>query len=269
MIRILPTALSSLTAALLAALLGAPAAFAADPTPKEIFVKSYDAERVENVTTDVTMTMTDGSGPPRVRGFKLLQKRGPKGEMLQLMRFESPSDVKGTTFLLMETASGDSDNIIYLPSMGKVRRLASADKGSAFMGSDFTIGDITVPRASDFDVVLKGVQPVDNVPCYVLEATPATPQVKSDYGYSKIIRWVRKDNFANLRAEYYDTAGKLLKRAVRAEVTPVVPDASRTFSKLRITENVQTNRKSVARFGNLSTTPIDGELFTVRTLERR
>lgn len=69
---------------------------------------------------------------------------------MRLTEFISPADVQGTTTLLIENAKGSDSMFVYLPALKKVRRLASANKGDAFIGTDFSYGDVLGYKLSDW-----------------------------------------------------------------------------------------------------------------------
>ncbi|MCP3677020.1 MAG: outer membrane lipoprotein-sorting protein, partial [Deltaproteobacteria bacterium] len=105
----------------------------------------YKAEEKENGSTqisDSTMILINAKGQKRIRRMKVYRK--DFGETLKDERsitfFLSPADIKNTTYLSYDYDDGDKDDDswLYLPSLKKVKRLASFDKSDAFPGSDFT-----------------------------------------------------------------------------------------------------------------------------------
>ncbi|MEW5815538.1 MAG: outer membrane lipoprotein-sorting protein [Spirochaetota bacterium] len=50
--------------------------------------------------------------------------------------------MKGTGFLNLEHTNGANDQWLYLPALGKIRRIAASGRGGSFTGSDFTYADI-------------------------------------------------------------------------------------------------------------------------------
>ncbi|WP_163557033.1 outer membrane lipoprotein-sorting protein, partial [Klebsiella michiganensis] len=66
-----------------------------------------------------------------------------------------------------------------------VRRLASANKGDAFIGTDFSYGDVLGYKLSDWKYTKHADGKLKGKECYKKEATPINNTVKSDFGYSK------------------------------------------------------------------------------------
>jgi hypothetical protein len=52
----------------------------------------------------------------------------------------------------IEQKERDDDSFVYLPSLGKVRRISSAQRADAFLGSDLTFGDLERLRVEDYVV---------------------------------------------------------------------------------------------------------------------
>ncbi len=118
---------------------------------------------------------------------------------------------RAPAFLQVEHIDGDDDLWIYLPALKKSRRLVANNKKDSFVGSDFSYGDITLPKVDQYRHTLLRSEKVDGFDCYVVESMPANDTVKANSGYSKKVTWVRTDNFLETKVEYYDLAGRLLK----------------------------------------------------------
>ncbi len=69
-------------------------------------------------------------------------RAGNGREAQRLIVFLSPADVRGVAFLSRGRQGGPPDQWIYLPSMGRERRLAEVDLDTRFAGTDFTFEDL-------------------------------------------------------------------------------------------------------------------------------
>jgi hypothetical protein len=97
------------------------------------------------------MKLFDRRGRSRERAMTLTTLRGrgnpgaapaaPNGDRL-LIRFSFPNDIRGTSFLVWEHPAADDERFLYLPSLGRVRRIAGTETQESFVGSDFTYEDI-------------------------------------------------------------------------------------------------------------------------------
>ena len=73
----------------------------------------------------------------------------PDGDRL-LIRFTYPNDIRGTSFLVWEHPDSDDERFLYLPSLGRVRRIAGTETQESFVGSDFTYEDIGGREFDDY-----------------------------------------------------------------------------------------------------------------------
>lgn len=131
---------------------------AALPAPSQPRLSADDiARRVQDRDTgrdsrsSMRMKLFDRRGRSRERVLTMLSLRGrgtpgasssaPEGDRL-LIRFTYPNDIRGTGFLVWEHPRGDDERFLYLPSLGRVRRIAGSEAQESFVGSDFTYEDI-------------------------------------------------------------------------------------------------------------------------------
>ena len=68
-----------------------------------------------------------------------------------LIRFTYPNDIRDTAFLVWEHPGGEDERFLYLPALGRVRRIAGAETQDSFVGSDFTYEDIS---GREFDEII-------------------------------------------------------------------------------------------------------------------
>ena len=127
-----------------------------------------------------------------------------KGETERtLMKFLSPADVKGSGFLNLKKPDGATESLLWLPALGKARRLGSgaSDQDQAFFGSDFTNRDINGFVRADFgyavDSFASGI--------YTVTATP-----KKSLGYDKLVYSVDAATWKYVKIDYW-RASKLVK----------------------------------------------------------
>jgi hypothetical protein len=105
------------------------------------------------------MKLFDRHGRARERAMTLVSMRGrgnpgvpataPDGDRL-LIRFTYPNDIKGTSFLVWEHPATEDERFLFLPSLGRVRRIAGAETQESFVGSDFTYEDIGGREFDDY-----------------------------------------------------------------------------------------------------------------------
>jgi outer membrane lipoprotein-sorting protein len=251
-------------------LLAAGPAQAADPAPEQIMERNFMVSKVSDSISDGTFRLINASGQERVRDTLGRSKLLANGvDNMRMTRFTAPPDIKGTVSLLIEHSEKDDDIWIYLPALKKVRRLVSSNKKDSFVGTDFSYGDVIGFKVADWKHKLLKEETVEGQPCWVIESTPATPQIQSDSGYSKRVGWIRKDNFVSAKGEFYDEGGQLLKQVSASQITLVDP-AKQRWQPMRLeAKNVQTNHRTVIEFRNYKANQnVSSEFFTTRYMER-
>lgn len=108
------------------------------------------------------LTLSDRHGRARDRVLTLLSKRGSgrEGDKV-LTRFTRPEDIRGTSFLVWEHPAAEDERFLYLPSLGRVRRIAGSEAQESFVGTDFSYEDIGGRELDDYTYALLG-SPADN-----------------------------------------------------------------------------------------------------------
>ena len=120
-------------------------------TAEAIARRVQDRDTGRDSRTSMRMTLIDRHGRSRERALSLASIRGrgtpgaapnaPEGDRL-LIRFTHPNDIRGTGFLVWEHPDTEDERFLYLPSLGRVRRIAGSETQESFAGSDFTYEDI-------------------------------------------------------------------------------------------------------------------------------
>jgi hypothetical protein len=158
----------------------------------------------------MTVVAKDGSVSNRV--IDQYSKDGSKGENRTVVEFKhsaNPASIINTRFLTIENQSGKDDQWIFLPSLGKVRRIAASEGSGSFVGTDFSYSDIaSANRSAGLDTHrIVREEELGGKPCYVIESVPRD----SSYQYSRMIQWIDKDNSVNYKIELYDKRGAHVK----------------------------------------------------------
>jgi hypothetical protein len=149
-----------------------------------------------------------------------------------------------------------------------VRRIASSDKSSSFMGSDFTYGDMTKPELEKFDFKLIRDEAVDGNLCWLIECKPRSPEVIDEYGYSKSIVLVRKDNHVILRSVFWLKKSKKIKYMHVKKLTEI--DGIWTPMEIHMTTRNASHVEHKTILHRVAVTynqQIDQNLFTTRKME--
>lgn len=217
-------------------------------------------------TADVTLSIQSASGSKRVRTIRL-SDASFSGNKKQLIRFIGPADVAGTGFLSIENDGIATDNWLYLPTMGKSRRIAEGRKRESFMGTDFSYKDMEPEKTEEYKYTVMGSETIDGSECWKIEAMPKDAKTITESGYSKRILCITKDHYLIARIYFYDKNGILYKQLNSTDRKPI-PGSSKWFSYVLTMENTSKKTNTVITFSNVI---IEKELpantFSVRNLE--
>jgi hypothetical protein len=254
---------------LLVPLLAAASAHALDG--REIMVKHEEARRLKQFTAKATLVSEKAGAAAKEKAFTIWSKLKADGVHYNtLTRFSSPAEVKGEAILFLENDQGENDILLYLPAYQKTRRVERTQQSSSFMGSDFSYSDITTPHATDYRQELKGEKPCPGTgggTCWKVEATPATDSIRDRTGYSKVVSWVRKDNFMVVRNENFDAEGKLVKRSTLSRIEKMADGKWLTQHAEVVSE--KTGGKTVLDFTEVKTdSKIDDSMLTPQALAK-
>lgn len=241
----------------------------AEPTPDEIMQANFFVTKTKTLVSEQKMILENDKGQQRERDINTQSKLQSNGIDLSLVvRFNSPADVQGTTFLQIQNAEQDDDMWIYLPALKKVRRLVSSNKRDSFVGSDFSYGDVLTLRPALFSHILNRSEKLDNIDCYVVESVPSDESMASDIGYTRKVSWLRKDNFLELKIEYYDENNDLIKTQTAGDHKLIQEQPPRWIALKRQMINHQSGHKTLIVLTNIDTEkPIGDEIFTTRAIE--
>ncbi|MDR1318389.1 MAG: outer membrane lipoprotein-sorting protein [Treponema sp.] len=176
---------------------------------------SRDRIKADTISTRSTMVITAKDGTKSERMLDQYSKKGPKGDRI-IIEFRRPASVAGSRFLTMENPGAADDRWIFLPSLGKVRRVVASEGSGSFMGTDFSYDDISAAnRDAGLDKhTLLREENLNGAACHVVESVPKD----SSYQYSKMIQWIDKETRVTMKIELYNKRGALAKTLEISEV---------------------------------------------------
>lgn len=179
---------------------------------KTIHQKMKDRDQGTSMHAVMKMTLIDASGDTKDRVIENWTMKYDKENDLteSVMEFKSPSSVKGTRFLQIQQKDRDDDQWIFLPALGRVRRIAASEGNASFMGSDFTYDDMQLEGSENSQHTLLREEKYGHYDCYVLEST----SVDKDASYAKLISWIAKDYYIPLKIEFYNKESDKLEKVM-------------------------------------------------------
>ena len=118
----------------------------------------------------------------------------------------------------------ENDVMLYLPALGKVRRLVSGsdgnEDGGSFFGTEFFSDDVQLMKVEEYNYNVVREEAYDNHPCWVIEATPTAERARKT-AYEKLVMWIDKDRKLILRQDIYNRAGKLYRQRLNKDFVKV------------------------------------------------
>ncbi len=227
--------------AILAALLLSPGARAADLTTEEIVDKAMHANyyRGADGRARVAMTIIDAQERTREREFIILRRddlpagqEDPDdtflGDQKFFVYFLRPSDVRKMVFMVWKHTDKDDDRWLYLPSLDLVKRIASSEKRTSFVGSHFFYEDVSGRYKTEDDHEL--IETTDNF--YVLKHTPKNP---ASVEFDHYITWVHKGTFLVTQTKFHDKEGNVYRTYDALKVETI--EGKPTVMKARMSDS--------------------------------
>lgn len=205
---------------------------AASASADEIARRVRDRDTGRDSRSTLRMKLFDRHGRARERVLTLASlsgrdkpgapKTAPDGDRL-LIRFTYPNDIKGTAFLVWEHPGSDDERFLYLPSLGRVRRIAGTETQESFVGSDFTYEDIGGREFDDYTyaIVDRNASWADprggSRPAWRLESKRTAPSAE----FPRVVSLVLKDTFFVVQADIYNKRGEKQKVYTVRRLEPV------------------------------------------------
>jgi len=186
---------------------------AAGPDGRWVAEQIRDRDQGRDARFDVRMRILDSRGGVRERRFTLMLKRGAKGEDRGLIRFSQPADIKSTGLLIWKHLNAEAERFLFLPAMGRIRRIAGGEAQENFVGSDFSYEDI---GGQDFDAYTYELLEGDGTTTDPSGATYKFYKLQSrardaSAPFPTTISYVDKESFVVRHAERLDRAGQRRK----------------------------------------------------------
>lgn len=200
------TVLLTAMAALAAPAFVASPGFAA-PDPAAIMRQSRQMRRgLTNSVSDVTMTIRAGgrNTTRKMRQF-VLEVAGSGNQTINV--FSSPADVQGISVLTHSALNGSDQQWLYLPSVGRVKRISSSNRSGAFVGSDFAYEDL-----SSFEVEKYAYTGAEDTTSQGKRAIAVTYKpTYSGTGYTQLRAFLDTETYQPMQIHYFNRRGEHAK----------------------------------------------------------
>lgn len=179
---------------------------ATTPSGRQIALDVDQHSRSETQTYFGRLEVRDGKSA-HTKAWKVWRS-GWGSAARSLLVFTAPAEVRGVTLLTVGKAAQPDLQWMYTPAIDKTRRIAPQEKKTRFLGTHFSYEDMEFRDVDDRDYELIGEETKDNLPCWVLWATPKQHDQSQ---YERIRYWVRKDLMVFHDAQYF-IAGRVRRQ---------------------------------------------------------
>jgi hypothetical protein len=219
-----------------------------------------------NLQSTITLTITEKNGAVRTRKVNMVSKTYGDTEK-RMMKFLEPADVRGTAMLIIDNKDDQDDMWIYLPALKRTRRIVSTDKGKSFMSSEFTNADMASARNADFRI--SHMPGSGNNGKWIIESVPVDEDVADEYGFSRKVTYLDKDDMKIKKIDFYNFDGDLFK-TIEILGTQPKPGGQKGYIMTEMFANNNLNgRSSRVKFENINTSAsIPDNTFSPENLSR-
>lgn len=191
---------------------------------------------------------------------ELGMKSWSKGDDYALILVTSPAKEKGTVSLkrVKEVWS-------WLPSIERSIKLPPSMMMQSWMGTDFTNDDLVKQSSivEDYTHTLIGDSTIAGRLCYKINMIPK-PEAAVVWG--KIVLFIDKKEYIELRAAYYDEEGVLVNIMTGSDIK--VLGGKLLASKIEMIPVSKPGQKTVLIYNNLKfDTPIDDDFFSIQHMK--
>jgi len=165
-------------------------------------IKKADEKMQGEETSQSTMTMTIVR-PTWQR--EVTFKSWTKGRDYSLALVTAPAKEAGQTFLKRETEMWN-----WNPTINRLIKLPPSMMSQGWMGSDFSNDDLLKESSIVVDYTHKiiGEEEIDGWGCYKIELIPLEDAAVV---WGKILKWIAKEEYLQMKSEYYDEDDYLIK----------------------------------------------------------
>ena len=131
-------------------------------------------------------------------------KSWSKGNDYYLILITAPARDKGQVFLKRKTEMWN-----WMPTISRMIKIPPSMMSQSWMGSDFTNDDLVKMNSivEDYNHKIIGEEKVGDFDCYKIELMP---KENAAVVWGKVIMWISKKEFYELKIEYFDEDMKLV-----------------------------------------------------------
>jgi len=237
-----------------------------DTTGIEIMDEVYKRhQQFPYIYEEQFMVMEDRNGDRDTRKARRYSRVEEDGTVKFLLLFDYPLDIKGVALLANRDPDGNTSKFIYLPAYGE-QLIESSGAGSDdnFLGTDFSVENLTGEILSDHNYVRRDNREIDNINYFILDVYKASDQPTED----RILRrhFIRQDNLYITLTHHFDKHGLLSRIQSHHDLNAVNSDMWR--ANMILMEDKKEQHQSLIKISRrvFSRDYVPAEIFTAEWL---
>jgi outer membrane lipoprotein-sorting protein len=174
---------------------------------RTIVQKANDLAMGKTSSGEMTMTI---ERPSWTRAVSM--KSWSKGTDYYLILITEPARDQGQVFLKRLT-----DMWNFMPSINRMIKIPPSMMSQSWMGSDFTNNDLVKMNSlvEDYTHKILGEENVGGYDCYKIEFIP---KENAAVVWGKIVMWIAKNEFYEMKAEFFDEDMKLVNTQTASDI---------------------------------------------------
>lgn len=184
-----------------------------------------------------------------------------KGTDYSLILITAPARDEGTAYLMRQR-----DIWHYDPRIDRTTRLPSSMMSQSWMDSDFTNDDLIRDShlVDDYNHDILRTETYEGRQSYVIEMVPK-PDAPIVWG--KVLMWICRDDYLQLRAEHYDQRGELVNTMKLDKIKPF--DNREVPSRVTVIPAGKDNERTILTYRQIEfNIDIDEGFFTRSNMQR-
>ncbi len=238
---------------------------AQDATPLtagEVLDRAFAGRYEVDLTSIIDLVMKNELGQERRRRFRAMSKV-IDDRVHSIGRLVEPEYLRGMTVLTIEAKDRGHDAFLYLPSLSRVRRVSTAQRGDAFFGTDVTYEDLERQRAEEYELEPLRSTHFAGEDAYLVEGRP-----RRRYNYARARFIIAQADLAILEVQYFKRGAEEPYRVVTAHRGSMVEQDGHVLpTRLSVSNRARGTTTEVV-LSHLRINPeIDDHAFSLQALE--
>jgi outer membrane lipoprotein-sorting protein len=225
-------------------------------TAKEVVERADDKFRGQSSKAEVEMSIIRPSWQRTIS-----MKMWSLGTDFSMVYITAPARDEGTAYLNREKEIWN-----WVPRISRVVKLPPSMMSQSWMGSDFTNDDLVEQSSivTDYTHSFDGDSTISGYDCYKIVMQP---KPKAAVVWDKVVIWISKEEYLQLRSEFYDEFGDLINVMEGSEVETL--DGRTLPTKLAMIPQDKEGHRTVLKYHQINFgVDLNKNFFTIQNMKR-